>query len=123
MYACHFSDEIVGERYFVYAAASNCLVKGCADDLKLYAVCGGLALVEVGKDGVVVDAVGGLNWNDIGDGWCRASILRTARSSISQWTFVTCESMGADFTCESTIVEHFIVQREVWPSEMDERMR
>ena len=59
MYAYHFSNEIVGERYFVYAAAGNCLVKGFADNLKLDAVSGGLALVEVGRDVVVVDAVGG----------------------------------------------------------------
>ena len=70
MYACHFTDEIVAERYFVYAAASNCLVKGFADDLKLDAVGGALALVEVGRDVVVVDAVSGLNWNEIGDEWC-----------------------------------------------------
>ena len=77
MYACHFSDEIVGECYFVYAAAGNCLVKGLAGDLKLDAVGGGLALVEVGRDVVVVDAVGGLNWNEIGDVWyCAVSYSR-----------------------------------------------
>ena len=59
MYACHFSDEIVGECYFVYAAASNRLIKRFANDLKLNSVSGGLALVEVGRDVVVVDAVGG----------------------------------------------------------------
>ena len=77
MYACHFTDEIVAECYFVYAAAGNCLVKRFANDLKLHAVGGGLALVEVGKDVVVVDAVGGLNWNEIGDVWyCAVSYSR-----------------------------------------------